>query len=189
MKDKTIAILALILSLVAVFLSLNSVPAVSYTVQNDGVETRLSSLENELFLIKIKQQQHSQGTFTTTDSSFQLIETSYGRLLVSLQNSEKQGDGYRLSFHFGNPTTMTITDIKGKIVWKPLIDYKKYYTDAVYREDMNKKTREKEFSLTKDLLPGSWNKTSITIGPATEETIGEIELKELSSGAVKLYAR
>jgi hypothetical protein len=128
----------------------------------------------------------SSASFTPTDSTFFPIRTAYGNLMVSLENTEKLGDGYKLIFSFGNPTSMSISDLKGKITWRPRVDYKKYYGDMNYKNEIDQKTHSKEFSVLSDLYPGAWNENSITIGPATEDEIGEISISDLQAPKVSM---
>jgi len=132
------------------------------------------------------QNQFSVGIFSPTDQGFQLIRSTYGNLLVSLVNTEKLGDGYKLTFNFGNPTSMTISGLKGKISWQPTTDYQKYMDDPNYMKEINQKTNSKEFQILSNLLPGAWNTISITIGPANEQTIGEIDISNLQSDQVRM---
>jgi len=130
------------------------------------------------------QSKFSSGTFSSTSTGFQLIGTSYGNLLVSLKNVEKFGDGYRLTFSFGNPTSIGISGLKGKITWQPATDYPKYYSDTNYKQEIDQKTHTKDFQVLSELYPGAWNTVSVTIGPANEENIGEIGVGNLEAATV-----
>lgn len=147
----------------------------------DSLKTRV----NELWIERLFAS-HKEASFNTTSQGFSLIETQYGNLMVSLKNTEKYGDGYKLTFEIGNPTSLTISGLSGEIEWQPLIDYKRYYDDENYKKETDEKTKSKKFHILSDLYPGAWNVASITIGPASEETIGNITVRDLSSDTIKM---
>jgi hypothetical protein len=157
----------------------------------DATSDTLSNLDKRLWnavtqIFSINQRFTTIGTFNPTSAGFQFINTSYGNLLVSLKNIERLGNGYKLVFHVGNPTSVTITNLKGKISWRPVVDYQKYFADVQYQKDIDQKKRSKDFTVLSPIRPGVWNVVSIPIGPANEETIGEIELDTLDSSTVSM---
>lgn len=148
----------------------------------------ISNAQNAISDIRLKNviAQHNSAGFEISDNSFRIIKSTYGDLLVSLRSVEKYGNGYKLVFDFGNPMALTLVGLKGKITWKPTVDWQKYFSDKTYQDEIDSKTQSKEFEILSDIYPASWNKSVITIAPANEETIGEITIEELVSKTVKM---
>ncbi|MDE2028953.1 MAG: DUF3251 domain-containing protein [Alphaproteobacteria bacterium] len=130
---------------------------------------------------------NTTASFSPTDTRFQLLSSPYGNLLVSLTNIKKYGDGYKLIFSFGNPTSLIIEGVKGSVKWGPKIDWTRYYSDKAYKSNIDQNTQSKNFAILQDLYPGSWNQEAVVIGPATEEEIGNIVLSNISADSVKMH--
>lgn len=148
-----------------------------------GVKNQIEFLraENQQVLDKIwsiqsKQvaAEHRLAEFMPTAQGYSRISTDLGDVLVSLKNTEKFGDGYKLTFEIGNPMSLTISGLKGKISWGPSIDAEKYNSDSKYKQEIDKNTKIKDFEVLNQLFPGAWNEVKVAVGPAKEDQIGRI---------------
>ncbi len=201
-KERAIAYLALLLSAVALNQSYQATTNSGTKNENCASKEEASLLSARIGDIKQSYEQLSKSVlslsfdyyasqnksavFSPTDTGFQLLNTAYGNLLVSLKNIEKHGNGYSLIFDIGNPTSISIAGLKGRVKWGPKTDWTKYYSEPAYAEDINKKTQSKDFEVLTDIYPGSWNQETIMVGPATEEQIGGITLSNIQSSSVKM---
>lgn len=126
-----------------------------------GLSNRVQTLE---------QIQFSQtGYFTPTDTKYRTIHTNLGNFMVSLDDVVKYAGGYKLSFNIGNPNFASYTNVNIKLHWNTTLNPN--------TKDWVKTMRSKEDTILSPLLPGSWNKVTEIISPATEKEIGFISLE------------
>lgn len=118
---------------------------IKYDLENlkSKVDRQANQVSNLTFRETILEQKYSGASFTATDSSYRIINTGIGNVLVALRNVEKMGDGYKLFFQIGNPNSMTLSGLKGKISWRPTVDYKKYYADSKYSAEIDERLTKK----------------------------------------------
>lgn len=193
-EERLLSIGAVVLSCLALVVALvvalgqnltPSTPTAPPPADIDTVKSKLDALDTDLEALKSEtnvkfadiQYEYAAAKFSSTDPNFRLLKTDYGLLMIALRGTEKSGDGYKLIFDIGNPSSITLSGLKGTITWRPAI--------GTY-EEVQKKRRSKDFEVLSDIYPGAWNRVAISIGPATEETIGTIIMGGLSVNAVKM---
>lgn len=107
------------------------------------------------------------------------LDSDGGTFLVSLVNADRYLDGYRVTMHFGNPSSATYAGFKLKAKWGA-----RYEKGGDYSA-WSAALREKSLDLTTDLDAGSWNKVSFVLSPAKPEEFGHLELS-ITTNTVRL---
>lgn len=192
--EKGLSILALIFSIFALvqtqdLKSGSPAPAPDEMSRVNDLDKRIVSIEKDLLELNSERfdrllNENTSAGFQTSSQEFRLLKTDFGNLLVSLQNAEKFGDGYKLTFHVGNPTNMTISGVEGIIQWSPAIVKGMNYEQ--FKEKVESRTSSKSFKVSDDIYAGTWNPVTISVGPANEETIGHIVLKDIKTSSIKM---
>lgn len=99
--------------------------------------------------------------FSPAYTGYQQVNSKCGSFYVSLQHIDKYANGYKTTFHIGNPSLVTYNNLGIVLGWG-----KSYLT-----------RRTKEHTIVNDILPGIWNKVTVVLSPAKEEDIELIILQ------------
>jgi hypothetical protein len=130
-----------------------------------------------------QQSQPHSATFSPSEKGLQIIHYDSGYLLVSLQDVKPYANGYKATFHFGNPLQVTLAGADVELKWGPKRQKDMKITDWAAR------FRSAKQSLTQNLLPGSWNPVEVILVPASPDDVGQIEITTITTKTVRLVNR
>lgn len=105
-------------------------------------------------------------------------------MLVALKKIEPYADGYKLHFNFGNSFNTTFANLKVTIKWGSRFDPKGQKT----YQDWYAGLKQREETILEGILPGSWNRRSLVISPASKGETGYLEVSA-SADQVFLHGR
>lgn len=142
------------------------------------LEKSIASLKNEFSLYQFelsqKQQRYDTVQLDPSSHAFQRLDTDTSTFLVSVQNVVPYLNGYKLTVSIGNPTTATFSGVEIKIRWGKAYDWNTF-SNSSYAA-WNKSIQQKDFPVTDDLTPGSWNSVDLYLLPAGADDLGYLEL-------------
>lgn len=172
-----------------------SAPKIPAVVKADAAGTSIAELEKKIADLQsqVKKLQGSYDNFTTyayrqfielfsarhptvefdpsSPGSYQLIDSSIGLLLISLDNAEPYLDGYNAQLEIGNITGASLQGFKLSAKWA-----KRYKAeDNNYIEWLNKR-KSKDYSFTGALLSGRWNIFHIILPDTKPSEFGYLEV-------------
>jgi hypothetical protein len=126
------------------------------------LETTIQSLEKGLSDLELARKRSGEGEINVTERSYTRITSKTGFFLVSCEDIQPYLDGYRVKLQIGNPYAVTFSGCQILAKWGAKFDPQKMTYD-----DWQKGLKTKNFALTSDLRPATWNRVTITITPAT----------------------
>jgi hypothetical protein len=97
------------------------------------------------------------------------VKSPAGPVLVVLENMEPYLDGFKITFRLGNPTSASLSGVKGKISWGAAFD--------VNKPTENIEPLSKQFDDPTVFAPGTWTNLTISIGPATAAQARQITIE------------
>ncbi len=109
--------------------------------------------------------------------SYQRLDTNNGTFLILLDNVTPYLDGFKVTLSIGNPSAATYSGLKLNVSWGkrfPVYEENKIDEYMKNSEIANASTKEKVISLTDSLQPGSWNKVTLVISPASAKEFGRL---------------
>lgn len=112
------------------------------------------------------------GMFAQLDpasKTYGIAKTNLGNLLISVDNIEPYGDGYKLRLMVGNPNMATYDGAKLKVQWAEKPRWGQANFDGI---KWGASIQTKEVDVVNDLLPGAWNPVEVVISPATAAQTG-----------------
>ncbi len=125
-------------------------------------------------------EQYNSVSFDPTgQKNFQRLDTNNGTFLIILDNVTPYLDGLRVTLSIGNPSAATYSGLKLNVSWgKRFPVYEENKLDEYMKNSAiaNASTKQKEISLTDSLQPGSWNKVTFNISPASAKEFGRLEV-------------
>jgi hypothetical protein len=115
--------------------------------------------------------------------SYGIAKTNLGNLLISVDNIQPYGDGYKLKLLVGNPNMTTYDGAKLKVQWAEKPQWGQQGFDG---QKWNASIQSKDVDIPNNLLPGAWNPVEIVISPATAAQTGYLSV---TATLDKLYLR
>lgn len=121
----------------------------------------------------------NSANFSPSSEGYTGVDTPIGKLTISLEKIEKYADGHKVFLQIGNPTSATIS--QSDITVKYGIAFENA-NDAF--SDWHNNLKESKKTITKKLLPATWNDVEVTLSPSSDEETGfisvELTPKEIS---------
>lgn len=143
----------------------------------EQVKAQLKAVQRRIFFIESSQRAYKTASFDVASAKgYQRLDTTTGSFLVSLENAQPYLNGYKLTFHIGNPSAAEYEGFKLTTKWGPEMDVEKVGTDDSYFEKWQAAQHEKTTSFTEQLRPGTWNRVQVVVAPATAEQLSNLEL-------------
>ncbi|MFM0210474.1 DUF3251 domain-containing protein [Paraburkholderia sediminicola] len=143
-----------------------------------NIAVRVSSLElDQMF------DSDTAAHLDPTSKSYAIAKTNLGNLLISVDNLEPYGDGYKLRLLVGNPNMATYDGAKLQVQWAEKPRWGEQGFDG---QKWKASVQSKDVDISNDLLPGAWNPVDIVISPATAAQTGYITV---TATLDKLYLR
>jgi hypothetical protein len=133
-----------------------------------AIQGELSQLQSDVN--SISEIDQSYATFTPGSKGFSSIHTGVGDLLVILESLKKYANGYQATFNIGNPNFVTYNGIKMLLKWG---EANQSDTNS---SDSYQSLKSVKVEINKRLLPGTWNKVTVVLSPATSDETGFIYL-------------
>jgi hypothetical protein len=146
----------------------------------EKIKPRLDTVETDVR--KLKYSQNEFAVLSPDEKGFSKVDTPIGPLLFSLGDMKPYADGYRVNIEIGNPNNATFKDLKLKIKWGARYDYKKQLFS-----EWEKSLRVKETTISKAIKPGTWNKVSVILSPASASEVGTLRFSA-ESNKISLHA-
>jgi hypothetical protein len=138
------------------------------------MDVRVESLENET----AANVRPKAASFKPAEKGFQNIYTDSGVLMVSLEDVKPYANGFKATFHFGNPQSIDFDNVELDLSWGPARPADGFKTINIL--DCRKQFQKNKQKVGKRLRGGSWNPVDIIIAPATAEQVGTIEIGTIS---------
>lgn len=140
----------------------------------DDLGGQLETLQTDVLVLQGGVNPYESAVFDpSSPGGYSRVDSSGGSFLVSVKNVAPYVDGFRITCHFGNPSSATFTGFKIKAKWGPRRDFKaKGFNFSEWQASL----REKELSLTESLRPGAWNPVTFVLAPAKADEFGYLEL-------------
>jgi hypothetical protein len=166
-----------------------SVPARQADI--DALREQIRVLRRQMSEIRAKSSRYESVPLDPTEKGYGRINTISGFFLVSVRDVRPYLDGYRVSLEIGNPTTARYNGFKLKLTWEmPMPEQGEGESDERYskrvEEWASKPAKEKEFAFTETLYPGSWNRITLVISPATAEELKQLEITSMQTDQLSL---
>lgn len=121
-------------------------------------------------VVEFKANAHPTAVFDPADPGFQLLDTGVVTLAISVDDVKPLADGSRVTFHFGNPSSAAVNDLKLQLTYGQRLENFKTFSEW----DSALLTAEKK--LTVAVQPGSWNPQQITLPRIRPENLGYIKM-------------
>jgi hypothetical protein len=131
---------------------------------------------NGMFAQILALQPNVSGEFSTGDNGYQSLETNFGRMLVAVESLEPYADGTKVTLSIGNIYSIRFSGMKLSVSWnkrQPTVD------DPAYGEKYNAwypETKSKDFDVPDEILPGAWNKVTITLPGSPPAQVGYLAI-------------
>jgi hypothetical protein len=140
----------------------------------DALQAQVQSLETDVLVLQARTNPYETAVFDPSNPvGYSRIDADGGTFLVSVKNAVPYLDGFRVTCHFGNPSSVIFTGFKLKAKWGARRDFKAKGFDFMRWQAS---LQEKELSLTDSLRPGSWNPVTFVVAPAKADEFGYLEL-------------
>lgn len=125
------------------------------------------------------------------------IDTVTGYFLIVLDEVAPHLDGYQISLLIGNPSLVTYSGFSLKVKWgrkfplsmeaySALSSLEDFKGTSEIAAEWENSLKEKKFSFTDRLQPGSWNKVTFVIAPVQAEQLGHLEVAEINTEGLTL---
>ncbi len=143
--------------------------------QNEQIEvlqTQVETLQAQITEINsiVKSLHPMLAVFTPSSKGYQPLYTDKGNLIISLDELKKYANGYKATFLIGNPNHVTFDGIKLSVHWGKYLSEKENFTD--WQQNL----QSEDINIGKTILPGTWNKVTVIMSPATANNVGTILL-------------
>jgi uncharacterized membrane protein len=129
----------------------------------EASKEEISTLQSEikdLKLLVLAKESGNIAFLTTSSTKYQVVDTTVGKLFVTLEDTTKYANGYNLEIQVGNPNYVLLNDVKIKVT---------------FGEDYgNINTVDETIPV---LGAGRWTTKKIKIAPATEKDLNIINVK------------
>jgi hypothetical protein len=127
---------------------------------------------------KVESADDSEAVLDPTDQGYAFVRTRAGSLLVAVDNMTPYGDGQKLTLRIGNPMAITFNGFTVQVKYgrrfPKTTDSAKWQEEYKARQDS---MREKEMKLTDTLRPGTWNKVTMILAPASPAEVGYLSIR------------
>jgi hypothetical protein len=144
------------------------------TKKVEALESSYSSLQSDVWELQAASSPYKTATFDPGEpSGYGRVDTSGGTFLVSVVNVTPYLDGFRVTCHFGNPSTATFHGFKLHLKWGPRFNSADKKTNWL---SWRAALREKDLSLADVLRPGAWNRVAFVVAPAKGDEFGHLEM-------------
>lgn len=140
----------------------------------DGIDKRLSELYWKVMFMESDINSRNTATLDPVQKGYSVVNTNSGMLLVSVNQVDPYLDGYKITYHIGNPMFMTFNGFRLTVKYGRQFDAKKDGIDKF--ESWQKSLKEISSDLTDQLSPGSWNKVELIIPSTKAEDIRYLEV-------------
>jgi len=162
-------------------LSLRNAETTIHSLLTDVDQLRIQSYANKKVDKLFFNAKQSEG--------YRVLNSFSGQFFVSVDGVQPHLDGYKITFSFGNPYYVTYNNPKIKLRWN------KHWSVVTSAPKEERKAqmdawensfKEKEFSLLRDLLPGSWSHIELFITPCTVEELEWVQVS-IETPTIKLF--
>lgn len=154
----------------------------------DALEARSSSIASDVLLLRIEHAERVE--FSPASTGYQTLTTSSGIFLVALEKVDPYANGHRLTFAIGNPQAIAYGGVQFEVKWgepRPRAAETGEDYGATHAAWLRSLRQKSETSL-KEIRPGSWNRITITVAPATAAEVGHVQLS-MTIGNVSMARR
>src|SRR5205823_1719781 len=136
-----------------------------------GQQEEINKLRWELWLVKMKSEEHDTAVFTPASSGYSRIDAPSGTFLVAVTEFKPYANGYRVSLDVGNPSAARYKGAKLNVKWGKPFDPK---ANVTY-ENWEKSLRQADTTI-QELRPATWNRVSVVLSPAVAEDTGYVQV-------------
>lgn len=129
----------------------------------DSLRLRVADVERRVRDVQARVTVGDEIILDCTKPEFDRLFTNNGTFLVSCQDAVPYLDGYRITLHIGNPSSIEYAGLEVNARWAANI------LDVIV--DDSSTVRRHSYSVNTRLLPGVWNRVQLNVNPATGEEI------------------
>ena len=147
----------------------------------EQLNSNISGLKNQIISMQKEQMQTDLEVYSLSSNSasfspsdvgvgYNVLNTTVGHLVVTLQKLYKYADGYRVVFSIGNPTNAIINNCEATVQWGKMLGGDE--TVSAWERSL----QSKHIKLSKTIYPGTWTQVSFVLSPAQASQTAYISL-------------
>lgn len=142
----------------------------------DALAERVQELEKKRARDEVDASLETRAVLQPESQGYQVIRTTVGALLVSIEDIEPYADGSRVTLEFGNASSATLMGVKATMLWQARLG----------EELQTQPVRSREVDFLKPLLAGRWTRVRVTLEEVPPDRLSYVAFRNITHNAVQM---